>query len=201
METFNNHQLGDTPISEMGVNYLKGYFNANPDYVKMQIKLSGENIIARLRFVFCNNEQSQHSITADESLLEAFICAMQGQVETLNGYKVADHVAPKIEKHLQEQWYIKYIDKLAKDHTMSVEKDYVSPSSNIIYKHIVFNISDKRCVELYVAESEELRRAVIGICVGNQIDVPNRPASMPDYYLNLPACVVVDGSDERLIEK
>lgn len=145
MKTFNDASLQAYPISEIGVNIIKGIFNTAPKSVKMQIGEKSNLLYVKLKFNYGECETNQHSMKADHELVNAIILAMKGDMGALNSYATKKHTAQRIASGTLAEM----AQELSKELDVRVVNDYVAQSETI-YKHIIFPVTEKSYTEMYL---------------------------------------------------
>ncbi|MCM1033858.1 MAG: hypothetical protein NC405_08935 [Odoribacter sp.] len=145
MKTFNDASLQAYPISEIGVNIIKGIFNTAPQSVKMQIGEKSNLLYVKLKFNYGKCETNQHSMKADHELVKAMILAMKGNTDALNSYDAKKHTV----QTTAPSTLVKMAQELSIELDIRVANDYVAQSGTI-YKHIIFPVTEKNYTEMYL---------------------------------------------------
>lgn len=158
MKTFNDASLQAYPISEIGVNIIKGIFNTAPRSVKMQIGEKSNLLYVKLKFNYGECETNQHSMKADNELVKAIIRAMKGNTDALNSYDAKRHtVQPTAPSTLVEM-----AQELSIELDIRVANDYVAQSGTT-YKRIIFPVSEKGYTEMYLPNTPTTMQSINAI--------------------------------------
>lgn len=177
MKTFNDASLQDYPISGIGVNIIKAFFNTTPQNVKMQIGAKNNLLYVKLKFNYGECEPTQHSMKADDELVNAIIRAMKGNMDALNSYEMEKHTAQPIAYDTLAEM----AQELSIVLNMTVANDYVAQSGTI-YKHIIFPIKEKSFVEMYLPNTTITMQTI------NAIQQRIAKEQELNHILNSPAC-------------
>ncbi len=145
MKTFNDASLQDYPISGIGIDIIKRILNSTPQNVKMQIGEKSNLLYVKLKFNYGECETIQHSMKADQELINAIILAMKGDIGALNSYEAKKHTAQRIISGT----LVEMAQELSIELEVRVANDYVAQSGTT-YKHIIFPVTENSYAEMYL---------------------------------------------------